>query len=144
MFCRHCGHELPGDSKFCTECGKPVADAVASNPDFLITNAVATNPEVLMIGGTNELHIGNDKTHRLIEETQTFVEHWNKTDGKLYLPTPSLAKCQKILTEEGHLNIFGLSGQGKTALAYKLIEPFEESVFLRNPEDWRQLDKKNC
>ncbi|KAL5020169.1 hypothetical protein ScPMuIL_003061 [Solemya velum] len=92
---------------------------------------------------TNIIH-EDEKTSRLIDETKTCVKHWNKTDGRLYLPTPSLEKCQKILTEEGHLNIFGLSGQGKTALAYKLIDAPGQSVFLRSPEDWGQVDKEKC
>ncbi|KAL5020825.1 hypothetical protein ScPMuIL_002092, partial [Solemya velum] len=82
--------------------------------------------------------------HKLLEEAKTCIDHWNKNEGKLYLPTPSLEKCQKILTEEGHLNIFGLSGQGKTALAYNLIEASEHSVFLSSPEEWRQIDKEKC
>ncbi|KAL5019436.1 hypothetical protein ScPMuIL_003481, partial [Solemya velum] len=86
----------------------------------------------------------DNKMHKLLEEAKTCIDHWNKNEGKLYLPTPSLEKCQKILTEEGHLNIFGLSGQGKTALAYNLIEAFEHSVFLSSPEEWRQIDKEKC
>ncbi|KAL5017764.1 hypothetical protein ScPMuIL_005152, partial [Solemya velum] len=102
----------------------------------------------LQCGETNEVKTTiiqeDNKMHKLLEEAKTCIDHWNKNEGKLYLPTPSLEKCQKILTEEGHLNIFGLSGQGKTALAYNLIEASEHSVFLSSPEEWRQIDKEKC
>ncbi|KAL5016380.1 hypothetical protein ScPMuIL_005969 [Solemya velum] len=97
-------------------------------------------------GSHNEIklqHVGGTKSklEKLFDKTRSSIDHWRKNDGQLFLATPALEKCRALLDTEGHVNIFGLSGHGKSTLAFKLMEESKRrAIILRRPEDWEEID----
>lgn len=94
MYCPNCGKELPGDAKFCPQCGKqtgptpaptvkPSALPAAINPKLLIIGAVVV---VLLLAflifrpGQNEQAQGQD-TQISVDPAAALVGTWPTKDG---------------------------------------------------------------
>ncbi|KAL5008250.1 hypothetical protein ScPMuIL_013831 [Solemya velum] len=84
---------------------------------------------------------GADPSQSLFDKTKVELEHWKQTERDVFIATPALKICQKKLRSLGHLNIFGLSGVGKTSLAYEiLVRSGRQVIILRDAEQWEYID----
>ncbi|MCH5344031.1 MAG: zinc ribbon domain-containing protein [Acetatifactor sp.] len=55
MFCQFCGANLPDDSKFCTECGKPLSGQPGQSAGQPRTTTVSRNPRPKGTGLSNSM-----------------------------------------------------------------------------------------
>lgn len=62
MFCTNCGHELPGDARFCPECGTPAPDT-ARTDDTTASMDVGALDDSSPIGAVPDLEAGTGLLH---------------------------------------------------------------------------------
>ncbi|KAL5019793.1 hypothetical protein ScPMuIL_002685 [Solemya velum] len=81
------------------------------------------------------------KLKKLIDRTQLVIEAWRKTGRKMFIQTPAFRVCQRKIEQSGHVTILGMSGDGKTTLAYELLlQSNRQAIIITDETDWKLID----
>ncbi|KAL5013225.1 hypothetical protein ScPMuIL_007495 [Solemya velum] len=100
-------------------------------------------------------YMSKAKEERLYDEIQDLEElrEVNKTKAEMQfweekrksMPTTArFVKCKKQLERSNHINLMGISGEGKTSLAMELLrQSGREPIIVREPEQWEVIDVEN-
>ena len=92
MFCRHCGHQISIDSRFCSECGHPTASTASDVSVNILGNR---NAPIITMGDRNIINQSNSPDHiaeyEILRRKKTPIRKWTLALTSLVSAAASLA-----------------------------------------------------
>ncbi|KAL5019894.1 hypothetical protein ScPMuIL_002786 [Solemya velum] len=137
--------EQPADiTKQSTQEANTQTASVGASGDVQTQHIQNITSTCTQIGQNNTVIIGESFIKKLLDKTQNEIEDWKENEGSVYMATQAFEECQAKLKAKGRVNIVGMSGGGKSSLAYALLkQSARQSIILRSPEQWEYIDVSN-